>query len=221
MKPKIILVVTDREKNAQIKALKVDALEIRVDLFRKMDLKYVQEQIKQRRETRLPLLLTVRNQKKEGSSANWSNEEKHNILQMALPMVDMVDIELSSPLLKETLSYARKLKKRTIVSIHDFHHTPLHLDNILKKALSTRADIIKISAKANSMDDVFRMIEFTRKNHSKHPMITLSMGSLGKISRLVLPAAGSLYTYSFLNQSTAPGQIDIKTLQSHISLYYS
>lgn len=219
MKPKIILVITDRETNAQIKALGVDVLELRVDLFRKKDLNYIQDQIKHRRQLKLPLLLTVRNQKKEGASQDWSSERKCEILNMALPLVDMVDIELSSPLLKEILSQARMLKKKIIVSMHDFKHTPAHLENIFKKALSTRADIIKISAKANSFEDVFRMIDFTRKHH-KQGLITLSMGGLGSISRLILPAAGSLYTYTFLNKSTAPGQVDIKTLKSHLSCYY-
>lgn len=213
MKPRIILVVTDKETNAQIKPLRVDVLELRVDLFRKRDLNYIQSQILNRRKLRIPLLLTVRNQKQEGATKDWSVQEKRQILQVALPLVDMVDIELSSPLLRETLTKARHLNKIIIVSMHDFKQTPLHMENIFKKALSTRADIIKIATKANSIEDVFRMITFTRTHH-RHPLITLSIGPIGSISRLILPAAGSLFTYTFLNKPTAPGQIDVKTLQS-------
>ncbi|MEI7998074.1 MAG: type I 3-dehydroquinate dehydratase [Candidatus Omnitrophota bacterium] len=219
MKPKIALVVTDQETNAQIKSLKVDLIEIRVDLFKKLDLNHIRQQISTLRLLKKPLLLTVRNQKREGAVKDWSDDKKREILQVALPLVDMVDIELSSPLLKEILSLAGQLKKKTIISIHDFQQTPVHLENILKKALSTRSDIIKIAAKANSFDDVFRMVEFTRQHH-KHPLITLSMGPFGKISRLILPAAGSLYTYTFINKAAAPGQIDLKTLQGHLKFYY-
>jgi 3-dehydroquinate dehydratase-1 len=95
----------------------------------------------------------------------------------------------------------------------------LHLENIFKKALSTRADIIKVAVKANSMNDVWRMFEFTHR-HGKHPLITLSIGPRGKISRLMFPAVGSLYTYTFLNKPTAPGQIDVKTLKAHLKFYY-
>ena len=218
MKPKIILVITDRETNAQIKSVRPDVLELRVDLFRKRDLNYIQAQILNRRKLKIPLLLTVRNQKKEGAAKDWSDVRKQEVLQVALPLVDMVDIELSSPLLKEVLSKARQLNKVTIVSIHDFNHTPLHLENIFKKALSTRGDIIKIATKANSLEDVFRMLDFTRRHH-KNPLITLSIGPIGSISRLILPAAGSLFTYTFLHKPTAPGQIDVKTLKSHLKIY--
>jgi 3-dehydroquinate dehydratase I len=219
LKPKIALAITDKETNAQIKAVGADLLELRVDLFRKRSIDYVISQIKNRRLLKIPLLLTVRNQKKEGAAKDWSDAQKREIIQAALPLVNMVDIELSSPLLKETLSLARQLRKKTIVSKHDFIHTPAHLETIFKKGLSTRADIIKIAAKANSMEDVLYMMEFTRK-HRKHPLITLSIGPLGTISRLLLPAVGSLYTYTFLHKPTAPGQIDAKTLQSHLKIYY-
>ena len=219
MKPKIILVITDRETNAQIRALKVDVLELRVDLFRKLDLKYILAQIENRRKLRIPLLLTVRNQKKEGAAKDWSDIKKRQILEAALPFVDMVDIELSSSLLKEVLSRARELNKVTIVSMHDFNHTPAHLENILKKALSTRGNIVKIAAKANSYEDVIRMIIFTQA-HRRQSLITLSIGSMGSISRLILPMAGSLFTYAFLHKPTAPGQIDVRTLQSHLKFYY-
>jgi 3-dehydroquinate dehydratase-1 len=220
MVPKIILAITDKETNLQIKSVEPDLLELRVDLFQKQKIDDVLAQIKKRRQLRVPLLLTIRNQKKEGALRDLPDEEKRQILQAALPLVDMVDIELSSPLLKETLSKARHLNKKTIVSKHDFTHTPHNLENIFKKALSIRADVIKIVTMANSAEDVWRMFHFTHL-HRKHPLITLSMGPLGKISRLLLPAAGSLYTYTFLHKPTAPGQIDAKTLKAHLKFYYS
>ena len=219
MNPKIALVITDRETNAQIKKVGADLLELRVDLFRQMGIDAVKKQIKLRRSLNIPLLLTVRNQKAEGALKNWSDAKKKEIIEALLPLVDMVDIELSSPLLKEVLAQARRFKKKTIVSKHDFEHTPSNLDNIFKKGLSTRADIIKVAVKANSFEDVFRMIEFTRQ-HRKHPLITLSVGPMGTVSRLVLPAAGSMYAYTFLHKPTAPGQIDAKTLKAHLKFYY-
>lgn len=219
IKPRIILVVTDVETNARIKRAGADMLELRIDLFRRMDIAYLRSQIAKRRLLKMPLLLTVRNQKEEGSLRNWDHQKKKDVMLALLDAVDMVDIELSSPVLKEVLAEAKRLKKKVIVSKHDFEHTPSHLESIFKKALSTRADIIKLAMKANSFDDVFRMIEFTRK-HRQHPLITMSIGALGTVSRLVLPAAGSLYAYTFLNKPTAPGQIDAKTLRAHLKFYY-
>ena len=96
---------------------------------------------------------------------------------------------------------------------------PENLELIFKRSLSTRADIVKIAAKASSFDDVLVMIKFTHRHH-KQNLITMSLGPVGAISRLVLPAAGSLYTYTFLNMPTAAGQVDVATLKSHLKVYY-
>ncbi len=219
MKPKIALVITDKESNAQLKPFKADLLELRVDLFKQITPAYVVGQIRARRALKTPLLLTIRNQKKEGAPREFADSLKWQIIESALPVIDLIDIELSSPLLKQTVALARSLKKRVIVSSHNFDHTPAHLDNIFKKAQSARADIVKIAAKANSFDDVLDMIAFTRR-HRRHQLITMSLGAIGAISRVVLPAAGSLYTYTFLNKPTAPGQVDVKTLAAHLKFYY-
>ncbi len=215
----IALVITDQETNAQIKNLGVGLLELRVDLFKELNLGHVIGQIKHRKLLKIPLLLTLRNQKKEGAVKIFSDGLKIQIIENALDLVDMVDIELSSPLLMQVIGLARKHKKKVIVSSHFLEGMPRDLGSILKKSLSTRADVVKIAAKANSFDDVMTMLAFTHR-HRKHGLITMSLGPLGAISRLVFPAAGSQYTYTFLNKPTAAGQVDVKTLKSHLKIYY-
>ena len=216
---RIALVITDQETNAQIKSLGVGLLELRADLFKKLDPAYIVAQVQKRKLLKTPLLLTVRNQKNEGAVKIFSDDKKWQIITATLPLVDLIDIELSSPLLKQALLLARKLNKKIIVSSHFLQDTPKHLESIFKKSLSARADIVKIAARANSFDDVMNMINFTQRHH-KHSLITMSLGPLGAISRLVLPAAGSLYTYTFLNRPTASGQVDVQTLKSHFKIYY-
>jgi len=217
--PQIALVITDQETNAQIKSLGVGLLELRVDLFKKLDPAYIIDQIKHRKLVKIPLLLTLRNQKKEGAVKIFSDTLKLQIITAALPLVDMVDIELSSSLLKQVIVLARKSKVRVIVSSHYLDGMPQNLETIFKKALRTRADIVKIAAKANHFDDVMTMMSFTH-HHRKHPLITISLGPLGAISRLILPAVGSMYTYTFLNKPKASGQVDVLTLKSHLKVYY-
>ena len=215
----IVLVITDQETNAQIKNLGVGLLELRADLFKKLDPAYSVAQIKHRKILKIPLLLTLRNQKKEGAVRVFSDELKMKIITASLPLVDMIDIELSSPLLKQVVTLARNLKKKVIVSSHHLKGMPRDLESIFKKSLSTRADIAKIAAKANSFDDVKTMVSFTHR-HRKHNLITMSLGPLGAISRLILPAAGSRYTYTFFKKPTAAGQVDVETLKSHLKVYY-
>jgi 3-dehydroquinate dehydratase-1 len=216
---RIALVITDQETNAQIKNLGVGLLELRADLFKKLDPAYIIDQIKQRKLLKIPLLLTVRNQKDEGALKEFADDKKWAMITAALPLVDMVDIELSSPLLKQVIVLARKLGKKIIVSSHYLKGTPKDLGSIFKKSLSTKADIVKIAAKANSFDDVMTMLAFTHRHH-KQGLITMSLGPLGAISRLILPAAGSQYTYTFFNKPTASGQVDVATLRSHLKVYY-
>ena len=108
---------------------------------------------------------------------------------------------------------------KVIVSSHHLQGMPQDLESIFKRSLSTRADIVKIAAKANSFDDVMAMLAFTHR-HRKANLITMSLGHLGAISRLVMPAVGSLYTYTFFNKPKASGQVDIMTLKSHMKIYY-
>ncbi len=216
--PRIALVITDQETNAQIKNLGVGLLELRADLFKKLDPAYVNAQVQHRKLLKIPLLLTLRNSKKEGARRIFSDDLKWRIIEAVLPRVDMIDIELSSPLLRDTVSRARQLGKKVIVSSHFFKATPKHLESIFKKALSARADIVKIAARARDWDDVMAMMAFTHR-HRKNALITMSLGPLGAMSRLVLPMAGSMYTYTFINKPTASGQVDVKTLKSHLKFY--
>src|ERR1700674_913385 len=133
----IALVITDQETNAQIKNLGVGLLELRADLFKKLDPAYIVDQIQRRKLLKIPLLLTLRNQKKEGAVKIFSDELKMQIITAALPLVDMIDIELSSPLLKEAVAGAHQFKKKVIVSSHYLQGTPKDLGPILKKSLNT------------------------------------------------------------------------------------
>ncbi len=215
---RIALVITDRETNAQIKNLGVGLLELRADLFKKLDPATIIDQIKQRKLLKIPLLLTLRNQKKEGAIKTFSDALKMQIITAALPLVDMIDIELSSPLLKQVVAEAHKFGVKVIVSSHHLRGMPRDLESIFKKSLSAGADIVKIAAKARSFDDVMKMLVFTR-SHRRYALITMCLGPVGAISRLLL-AAESRYTYTFLNKPTASGQVDVATLKSHLKVYY-
>ena len=217
MKSEIVLVITDQETNAQVVKLGVALLELRADLFKSRTPDYVVRQITHRHKTGLPLLLTVRNQKKEGAAKEFSDAAKWAILEQTIPLVDWVDIELSSPLCARVIALGRQIGTKVVVSTHDFKHTPARLENIFKKAISTRADMVKIAAWAESSDDLKRMVEFTH-GHQKHPLVTMCLGPLGGVSRLILPLTGSRWVYSFVGKPKAPGQVDVHTLKTHLGL---
>lgn len=216
---KIVASITDQETNAQVKSLGVDFLELRVDLFKKREAAYVLAQVSKRRMLGLPLIVTVRNQRQEGAAREFSDAEKWALLEQLVPVADWVDIELSSPLCAKTIALARSKRKKVIVSVHDFARMPANLESLLKKGLSTRADVVKIAACAQSSDDLLKMIDFTGR-HLKQPVVTMCVGPWGPLSRVILPAAGSRWVYTFAQKPTAPGQLSAAIIKTQLKLLY-
>lgn len=218
--PRVAISISDREDNKSIPRGLIDILEIRVDQFKKTDPGYVNDVIKERQKTGIPLLLTVRSPK-EGGERGIPNQLKLRIFQENITLVDAVDIELESPILPEVVKVAKKDKKTVIVSWHNLKTTPNDkiLKGILNKAKRSGADIIKIAAKANKKEDIIRLARWTIDNRAEN-IITISLGDTGGISRLVFPALGSLITYAYLNNPSGPGQRPLSELREHLRLYF-
>jgi len=218
--PRIAVAIADTEDIKAINLCNVDILEIRIDQFRKLNPDHVKNVILNRKKAGLPLILTVRN-RKEGGRKDISALSKLNIFRENISLVDAVDIELKSPVLPEIVTVAKKNKKTVIISWHNFISTPNaeFLKNILSQAKKHHADIVKIAAKANKTEDIIRLAKFTSANKNKN-LITISLGAIGSISRLIFPKFGSLLTYSYITKPSGTGQIPLEKLQEHLRLYY-
>jgi 3-dehydroquinate dehydratase-1 len=74
--------------------------------------------------------------------------------------------------------------------------------------------VAKLGVKANSRRDVLRLLHVTQEMSSLDvPICTISMGELGKISRVAAPFFGSAITYGYVTKETAPGQVSIAELK--------
>ena len=217
---RVAISISDREDNKSIPRGLIDILEIRVDQFKKIEPAYIKNVINVRREIGVPLILTVRS-KNEGGQRDVPNQLKLNIFKENIPLVDAVDIELKSPILPEVVKAARKNKKKVIVSWHNLKTTPNDkiLKDILNKAKRSGADIVKIAAKANKKEDLNRLMKFTMENKSRN-IVTISLGDIGSISRLVFPGLGSLITYAYINKPSGSGQRPLGELCEHLRTYY-
>ncbi len=219
--PKVAIAIADYEDNKLYKSVFVDILEIRVDEFKKVDLLHIKNTVKMRRKIGIPLILTVRS-KDEGGKKDISNELKLNIFKECISLVDAVDIELRSPILSEVVRIAKKNKKVVIVSWHNFKMTPNDkmLKDILNKAKRNGANLVKIAVKANNEEDLNRLMRFTIENKTKN-VVTISLGEIGSISRLVFPKFGSLITYAYINNRLSGlGQRSLEELRDHLRAYY-
>ncbi|MFH1519192.1 MAG: type I 3-dehydroquinate dehydratase [Candidatus Omnitrophota bacterium] len=218
--PRIAIAVSDEEKNGLIKSCNVDIIEIRIDQFKRLDTSYIRENVVVRRALKIPLILTIRS-KSEGGEKSIPGKTKAKIFEETISLVDAVDIELRSSEVSKVVNIAKKNKKLIIISWHDFKSTPDNkiLTKILAEAKQKGADIVKIATKANKPDDVNRLMKFTQENKSKN-IITIALGSIGAISRLTFPIAGSLVTYSYINKPSRGGQIPLDTLREQLRLFY-
>ena len=218
--PTIVAAVSDRENVRSLKSYNIDILELRVDQFDSLAPLHIRDTVKSRRKIGPPLILTVRN-KNEGGEKNIRDEQRLKIFKENISFVDAVDIELKSTIVSKVIKLAKKNKKAVIVSWHNFKLTPTNkiLKDILGKAKKIGADIVKIAAKANKTEDFIRLIEFTRNNRNKN-IITISLGNIGSMSRLLFPMLGSLMTYTYVDRPSGPGQVPLKILQKHLRLYY-
>ncbi len=219
--PRIALSVSDRDTPGEIAKYKVDALELRVDSFKTLTVGRIVSKIRDFRKTRLPLILTVRS-KEEGGKRHIPDGKRLFLFSSLIELVDAVDIELGSAILKDVLKIAKANRKASIISVHDLKRTPscAELERIFKKAKSLKGDIFKIAVTAASYEDVSRLALFTL-THKKDNIISISMGSKGAVSRIFFPICGSLLTYSYINQPKAKGQIPISELNRQFKLYFS
>jgi len=219
--PRIALVVTDHEDQATLAGLPVDVLELRVDRFRDQTLERIKQTVQRRRQLGLPLIVTVRNDPAEGGTTGINDATKLAIFELAAPLVDLIDIEWSSPIRHRVVKRFRGSGVAILMSRHDFGGTPgrEELETIYAACREAGADLVKIAAHANALDDFFRLLNFTL-DHRRDRLITISMGALGALSRLVFPAAGSLLTYTFLDQPAAPGQVPLTDLVADCRRYY-
>jgi 3-dehydroquinate dehydratase type I len=135
---------------------------------------------------------------------------------------EYVDIEVESDIAfkGEILKAAVSKRCKVIISFHDFEKTPDHerLKQIAVLCFSEGADIVKIACKSNSTTDNARLLGLLGQEDFKDRLVIVGMGESGKITRIVAPLLGSLFTYASLAEGmhTAEGQIEKAQLKKII-----
>jgi 3-dehydroquinate dehydratase-1 len=153
-----------------------------------------------------PLLLTARHPA-EGGGGDMTVRERRTLLQDGLPAAAAVDVELRSvTVLPCVLDEAAARGLTRIVSFHDFRRTPA-LPVLRRKVSAARragADVVKIATMLRHAGDLATLLILQAR--ADFPLATMGMGPLGRVSRLVLAAAGSRLNYGYLDRPQVPGQ---------------
>jgi len=182
-----------------------DLIEIRADYINDLDLgKILAAKNK-------PVIVTI-TPKNENGRFEGTEKERTDLLRRAVDLgADYIDISIECPELSDLIKYCKDTK--SIVSYHNYDETPSNLHEISQKIETTGADIIKIATYANKLSDNLKVFELIRR--STKDVISLCMGKLGEISRILGPLYGSYLTFGSLESGSesAPGQIPAEILR--------
>lgn len=169
----------------------------------------------------LPLLFTFRS-KKEGGETEISDEAYFELNRQAelSGLVDVIDIELfnDEAQIRALVNDAHQAGVKVIMSNHDFHKTPAQEDIIyrLRRMQDLGADLPKIAVMPQTPQDVLTLLSATltmKEKYATRPLITMSMGKSGGVSRVTGRLFGSAMTFGTVGQASAPGQIAIAKLR--------
>ncbi|WP_171063488.1 type I 3-dehydroquinate dehydratase [Acinetobacter sp. CIP-A165] len=167
-----------------------------------------------------PVIATIRTHN-EGGQLTISDADYGKTYQAYLkqPFMDMLDVEMfrDQQIVKNTVQLAHDKKVLIVMSNHDFKKTPSE-DEIVKRLLKQDelgADILKIAVMPQNKQDVFTLMNATLKvsQLSNKPLLTMSMGKLGTISRIATANMGGSFSFGMIGEASAPGQIDVTQLK--------
>ena len=166
-----------------------------------------------------PILFTYRT---EGSRHSMELEKYMELNQRMADAgdVDILDFELfmGDDVCREFCEYAHERGKTVIISNHDFDKTPNDQEIVERmcKMRALGADVPKVAVMPGNAEDVLTLLSATNQYANAHadgPLITMSMGRLGQLSRISGEIFGSALTFGSTTRTSAPGQLDIADLK--------
>lgn len=103
-----------------------------------------------------------------------------------------------------------------VLSYHNFQETPDNMMEILSELTSLTPKVVKVSVMAHTEQDVLDLMNFTRGFKTLNPeqeYVTISMGKVGKVSRITSDVTGSSWSFASLDEASAPGQISLANMK--------
>ncbi|MDD7404219.1 MAG: type I 3-dehydroquinate dehydratase [Butyribacter sp.] len=235
------------EQAQDILQASVDLTEWRVDYYEDVaDLDKVLEtaSLLQSILGKIPLLFTFRTAKEGGERAISFTEYKILLEHIAdSGFVDMIDVEMfrgydaaeenvkewksTDACNKKVKALVEKISQKVVVigSYHDFEKTPSQ-EEIVRRLLfmdGMNAAIPKMAVMPQEREDVFRLMTATSladRLLPEKPVITMSMGAMGVVSRLAGETFGSAVTFGCMGKASAPGQIEVERLRAGLELLH-
>ncbi len=166
--------------------------------------------------------------KAQGGLGEVTEEELEDIHDIAAESkcVDLLDLEYFEeeyPIIK-----IRELQNqgvKVVASHHDFIETPERdvMKMLLERMCAGNADIVKLAVMPQCEEDVLTLLSVTNEFYRENPdtpIITMSMGKLGMISRVSGETFGSCVTFAVDKEASAPGQMPYKMVNQILDLFH-
>ncbi len=231
-RPCVIVPLTSSSPDAlkaearRLAGLPVDMAEWRVDMFcarTGVDERAVLATLAELKASlSMPLLATFRTVG-EGGDCPLSDEGYASLCARLCEsgLIDLLDVEafFRSGAAKDIVARAHALGVPVVASNHDFHATPSK-DEMVRRLLFMQdelgADILKIAVMPRCRADVLELLAATEEasSRARRPIISMSMGPLGVISRVCGQSFGSAATFGAAAKASAPGQMDVVALDA-------
>ncbi|MBB5346625.1 type I 3-dehydroquinate dehydratase [Desulfoprunum benzoelyticum] len=176
----------------------------------------------------MPLIFTCRIDR-EGGMRTLAPAKRLEIIVAAIASgaVDLVDIELGNgrEFIDAVRQHTRANRVALILSYHNFKETPdeTFIYNTLLAAWQAGADIPKLAVMPREYRDVLVLLSATdraRNSVIDSPLVTISMGEQGAVSRVAGGLFGSDITFAVGTAASAPGQIPIAQLRSGMAVLF-
>ena len=208
--------VIAQDQNADIAEFRIDLLDFAADSKQVIKLGNELNQILKNK----PLIATIRTAN-EGGNLKVSDQEYAAIYQQYLkqPFMQLLDVEMfrDSKQVNELTKLTHQKNILVIMSNHDFQKTPSQqeIEQRLLKQAEMGADILKIAVMPQSKQDVMTLMNATLavSQQTSKPLLTMSMGKLGAISRVATANMGGSLSFGMIGEASAPGQIDVTLLK--------
>jgi 3-dehydroquinate dehydratase-1 len=217
-------------KAGEMAASQVEMIEWRVDAFEQADdLNAIREVLEGLGPiVKDTILVYTFRSKNQGGLRSLPQDKIYDIHELAAEnqVVDFVDVEFFEA--KNAPREIRKLQERgvhVIASHHDFEQTPGAdvMEMLLDRMRGSGAAVVKLAVMPQDAEDVITLLQETsrfHRNFPETPIITMSMGPLGCISRVAGETFGSCVTFGAFDKASAPGQLPVEKLGDVLAILH-
>lgn len=230
-RPKVILPIVEKteetilKKAAEFSTMNADCVEWRVDWFENaLDTDALTHCLHGLRDALGEMLLLVTFRTKAEGGEMTLTPEQYTAFCTAVcdsGCADLIDIEFfpTGNALPGLIEQAHTAGLKVICSNHNFQKTPPRAELVARMVAMQKAgaDLPKLAVMPTCRADVLELLAATAEmadQYSETPVITMSMGALGGVSRLCGEAFGSAMTFANPGTASAPGQVPLDVVNA-------